>query len=90
MSRLNIIRAWKDPEYRASLTDGERAILPENPAGSILIPDSALDSVAGGSLTLDFPFCAPSIPDVCTAMDLCAFTVPAPVCPRPIPAPLQQ
>jgi len=35
MSHLNIVRAWKDEEYRSSLSEVDRAQLPENPAGSI-------------------------------------------------------
>jgi len=33
MSRLNVIRAWKDAEYRLSLSDAEHAQLPAHPAG---------------------------------------------------------
>jgi mersacidin/lichenicidin family type 2 lantibiotic len=35
MSKLNIIRAWKDEEYRRGLSDAERACLPGNPAGAV-------------------------------------------------------
>ncbi len=35
MSTVNIIRAWKDPDYRRSLTAAQRAGLPANPAGAI-------------------------------------------------------
>jgi len=35
MSHLNIVRAWKDEDYRASLSDADRALLPDNPAGSL-------------------------------------------------------
>lgn len=48
MSKKNIIRAWKDAEYRASLSDAERAMLPENPAGAIEMPDDELRNVEGG------------------------------------------
>lgn len=48
MSMDNIIRAWKDEEYRLSLSGDERALLPESPAGTVTLPDSALDSVGGG------------------------------------------
>jgi mersacidin/lichenicidin family type 2 lantibiotic len=48
MSHQNIIRAWKNEEYRNSLSDAERAQLPENPAGLIELPDEELDAVAGG------------------------------------------
>jgi mersacidin/lichenicidin family type 2 lantibiotic len=35
MSRIDIIRAWKDESYRQSLSDAERAQLPANPAGAV-------------------------------------------------------
>ncbi len=61
MSKLDIIRAWKDEEYANSLTDVQRAMLPDNPAGIIELSDRDLDSAAGGQeliplLTLD-DFC---------------------------------
>ncbi len=48
MSNNKIIRAWKDPAYRNSLSEAERAALPANPAGSIEISDTDLGKVAGG------------------------------------------
>jgi mersacidin/lichenicidin family type 2 lantibiotic len=44
----NIVRAWKDEEYRLSLSASELALLPENPAGSLELTDAELDVVAGG------------------------------------------
>ncbi len=38
MRDIDIIRAWKDEEYRSSLTEEERNHLPENPAGQLEIP----------------------------------------------------
>ena len=32
---MDIIRAWKDEEYRLSLTEEQRALLPDNPAGTL-------------------------------------------------------
>lgn len=49
MSGIDIIRAWKDEEYRQSLTDAERAMLPENPAGKIELTDADLGAVVGGT-----------------------------------------
>jgi mersacidin/lichenicidin family type 2 lantibiotic len=49
MLRDRIIRAWKDPEYRQSLSEEERELLPENPAGAIELTDDELDMAAGGS-----------------------------------------
>ena len=34
MSKADIIRAWKDSTYRASLTEGQLAQLPQHPAGT--------------------------------------------------------
>lgn len=44
-----IIRAWKDPEYRADLSEDELKALPQNPAGAIELTDEELDMAAGGS-----------------------------------------
>ena len=49
MSRLNIIRAWKDEEYRLSLSEAERTLLPDHPAGLIEL-EEGLDQVAGGAV----------------------------------------
>lgn len=49
MSDIDIIRAWKDEEYRKSLTDEQRASMPMNPAGQIELSDADLGSVAGGT-----------------------------------------
>lgn len=58
MSKLDIVRAWKDEDYANSLTDVQRAMLPQNPAGIIELTDLDLDAAAGGQeliplLTLD-------------------------------------
>jgi mersacidin/lichenicidin family type 2 lantibiotic len=47
MSKNNIVRAWKDPVYRNSLSQSERSALPANPAGSIELSDADLGRVAG-------------------------------------------
>ena len=43
MSKADVIRAWKDPDYRGSLGASELAALPENPAGAIQLTDDDLD-----------------------------------------------
>jgi mersacidin/lichenicidin family type 2 lantibiotic len=49
MSRhVDIVRAWKDEEYRKSLSAAERATLPESPAGLIELTEDDSDAVAGG------------------------------------------
>ena len=45
---MDIIRAWKDEEYRLSLTEEQRALLPDNPAGLLELSDADLESVQGG------------------------------------------
>ena len=49
MCKLDVVRAWKDEDYRMSLSDAERRMLPVNPAGLIEISDSDLGLVGGGT-----------------------------------------
>ena len=48
MSIKNIIRAWKDEDYRLSLSEAERALLPEHPAGLIELSGAEMGGVEGG------------------------------------------
>ncbi len=48
MNSINFIRAWKDAEYRNSLTAAELATLPANPAGLVELPEEEMAVVAGG------------------------------------------
>jgi mersacidin/lichenicidin family type 2 lantibiotic len=48
MSTLNIIRAWKDEEYRNSLSAAERSQIPPSPAGLSELDGAAMASVNGG------------------------------------------
>jgi mersacidin/lichenicidin family type 2 lantibiotic len=43
----HIIRAWKDEDFRNSLSDEERALLPEHPAGLVELTDMELSAVGG-------------------------------------------
>jgi mersacidin/lichenicidin family type 2 lantibiotic len=47
MNREQIIKAWKDEEYRASLSREELASLPDHPSGLVELTDAQL-GVAGG------------------------------------------
>ena len=49
-SKDMIIRAWKDPAYRAGLSEEERAALPESPVGQSLaeLGEVALELAVGG------------------------------------------
>jgi mersacidin/lichenicidin family type 2 lantibiotic len=50
MSQKKIIRAWKDIDFRNSLSAKERAFLPENPAGLLELTDAELGAAAGGGI----------------------------------------
>ena len=52
MAHVDIIRAWKDEEYRLSLSAAERTQLPAHPAGFIALTDADLEVVAGGGWLL--------------------------------------
>lgn len=56
MTAIDPVRAWKDPEYRASLSSDERAMLPEHPAGLLELRDEDLRDAAGGGGTF-FSLC---------------------------------
>ena len=49
MSNLDIIKAWKDENYRANLSSSEQELLPENPAGAIELSGSEMEDIDGGS-----------------------------------------
>ena len=47
MHKTDVVRAWKDPLYRNSLSPDELAQLPENPAGAIELSEDRLKAVSG-------------------------------------------
>ena len=69
MSTLDIIRAWKDAEYRLSLSAEQQALLPAHPAGLIALTDAELDAAVGGDQPDTAHICSichcPSINDGC-------------------------
>lgn len=52
MSQLDIIRAWKDEQYRNSLSAEEQKLLPENPAGAIELSDEEMEQAQGGTTSI--------------------------------------
>ena len=54
MNDQNTIRALKDPEFRASLSQSERASLPESPVGVVELTDGDLAEVNGGATYLSY------------------------------------
>ena len=51
MSIEQIIRAWKDEDFRHNLSAAERAKLPEHPAGLIDLTAAELDALTGGAVS---------------------------------------
>jgi mersacidin/lichenicidin family type 2 lantibiotic len=56
MSIVDIIRAWEDREYRESLSEEERAKLPENPVGLIELTEEEMTEIVGAA-SGNFTFC---------------------------------
>lgn len=49
MSKTNVVLAWKDAEYRMSLSPDQLAEVPAHPAGMVELSDAELSQVAGGN-----------------------------------------
>ncbi len=81
MKKPDIIRAWKDEEYRNSLSPEERMLLPENPAGAVLLNDEDLQGVlgAGGSNPLFTAGCCQTY-NTCDFWKCAATIVIGPIC----------
>jgi mersacidin/lichenicidin family type 2 lantibiotic len=47
MSRVDVIRAWKDKAYRQSLSVAERAQLPQLPCGAVELTEAEARAVEG-------------------------------------------
>ncbi len=62
MSVEQIIRAWKDEDFRQTLSAAERASLPEHPAGLIDLTAAELQALTGG-----WPGRPSNHPTVCSA-----------------------
>lgn len=65
MSKLDIVRAWKDEEYFDRLSDSERSLLPENPAGIVELKDQDLVQAEGGT-TISLTIGCFSLFTICT------------------------
>ncbi len=58
MSQVDIIRAWRDDDYRLSLTADEQAQLPTSPVGAMELTEAELDLATGGSVVEEPNTCA--------------------------------
>lgn len=46
---MDLVRFWKDPEYRRSFSEDQRKAFPEHPSGPVEITDDALVNVLGAN-----------------------------------------
>jgi len=62
MKSEEIVRSWKDEDYRLSLGDVELSHLPVHPAGLIELTDAELNGVGGGTeiWSIAAAICGPS------------------------------
>ena len=60
VSRIEVIRAWKDEEYFSSLSEIERMLLPQNPAGFIELSDDQLGGAIGAADVLGSCYTCPT------------------------------
>ncbi|MGA2710655.1 MAG: mersacidin/lichenicidin family type 2 lantibiotic [Steroidobacteraceae bacterium] len=47
---IDIVRAWKDSQYRKTLTATELAMIPQNPAGIAELSAEELNEVSGAAI----------------------------------------
>lgn len=59
MKKNKIIEAWRNEEAYLSLSEEERAALPEHPSGPTAVEDEILRSVTGGCGTSTSSMCSP-------------------------------
>jgi mersacidin/lichenicidin family type 2 lantibiotic len=59
LSIQDIVSAWKDEDFRNSLSEEQLAQLPENPAGILELDDEEMENINGGApaITAD-TYCA--------------------------------
>ena len=60
--KIDVVQAWKDKQYRESLSLDELALLPENPIGAIGLTDEDLGIVARG---VAYTYSATATPETC-------------------------
>jgi mersacidin/lichenicidin family type 2 lantibiotic len=91
MDPQTLIRAWKDPDFRASLSPEQRSSLPENPSGKSIteLNDSDLENAVGGLYVYTAKFlCCTETFRVCPTTTVLSLRLcpTGPVClPGPLP-----
>jgi len=67
MTSLDIVRSWKDPRYRRSLSARQLQALPEHPSGAAMLTNQELRAASGLMLTED-EFTAITTSVMCTTL----------------------
>jgi mersacidin/lichenicidin family type 2 lantibiotic len=70
MTKDEIVRAWKDRNYRNQLTPEQRAALPNHPAGPVDLSEADLGSVAGACSEVYNTFGCCGTSDTCTGRNV--------------------
>lgn len=67
MKKKQILEAWRDEEYYLSLSEEERARVPEHPSGILDVEDDILGTITGGCGTIKYTsgYCTPCPPAHC-------------------------
>ncbi len=77
MNIEQIIRAWKDADYRESLASEEQGLLPPNPAEIVDLTDTELEAVAGAKTNCDWSLgCCPFFTSSCPSDSACSYGCP--------------
>jgi len=69
MSNIDIQRAWRDGEYYLSLSDEQRAMIPNSPAGAIEISKEEVGLVGTSCTSTHYSWCYNS---ACATSCICA------------------
>jgi len=64
LSRIDVVRAWKDPKYRQNLCGCEKALIEPHPSGEVDLTDTPLDPAAA-RLRVGLGFSTMTINSIC-------------------------
>lgn len=65
MNKVDVIRALRDEEYRSGLSEAERALLPDHPAGLVELSTEQISSVSGAN-----PWATCIDPQLCSTVNV--------------------
>ena len=66
-ANLDVVRSWKDPRYRRSLSAQQLETLPQHPSGSAMLTDQELKA-ASGLMSEDDEFAILTTAPECTVL----------------------